>query len=58
SIEVERTSYKKEVNKMAKSFGATVKEPFMTMSFMSLLVIPELKISDRGLFDVSRFEFV
>jgi adenine deaminase len=32
--------------------------PFMTLSFMALLVIPELKISDRGLFDGGRFEFV
>ncbi len=33
-------------------------EPFMTLSFMSLVVIPELKISDRGLFDYSSFNFV
>lgn len=33
-------------------------EPFMTLSFMSLVVIPELKISDRGLFDYSKFNFV
>ena len=32
-------------------------EPFMTLSFLALPVIPELKITDRGLFDVKRFEF-
>jgi adenine deaminase len=34
----------------------TLKSPFMTLSFMSLLVIPELKISDKGLFDANKFE--
>ena len=33
-------------------------EPVMTLCFMSLIVIPELKISTRGMFDVSRFDFV
>jgi adenine deaminase len=33
-------------------------EPLMSLCFMSLLVIPELKISDRGLFDVEKFEFI
>jgi len=32
-------------------------DPFMTLSFLSLPVIPELKLTARGLFDVSRFEF-
>jgi adenine deaminase len=32
--------------------------PFMTLSFMALLVIPDLKIGDRGLFDVNKFETV
>jgi adenine deaminase len=32
--------------------------PFMTLSFLSLLVIPQLKLSDRGLFDGAAFEFV
>jgi adenine deaminase len=32
--------------------------PFMTLSFMALLVIPELKLSDRGLFDVRSFSHV
>ena len=47
----------KKLNEMAKSMGSNLKSPFMTMAFMSLLVIPELKIGDRGLFDGKRFEF-
>ena len=44
-------------DKLAHEFGCTLYSPFMTLSFMALLVIPELKLSDKGLFDVSRFEF-
>ncbi len=42
----------------AKNLGCSLKAPFMTLSFMALLVIPELKISDRGLFDSKQFRFV
>ncbi len=42
----------------AKELGSDLKDPFMTMSFMTLLVIPELKISDRGLFDGHNFRLV
>jgi adenine deaminase len=38
--------------------GSGLQAPFMTLSFMALLVIPSLKLSDRGLFDGERFEFV
>jgi adenine deaminase len=38
--------------------GVTMNAPFMTLSFLALSVIPELKITDRGLVDVSRFELV
>ena len=41
---------------LAKNMGCELRSPFMTLSFMALLVIPELKISDRGLFDVGRFQ--
>ena len=41
-----------------KSMGVTVASPFMTLSFLALSVIPELKITDRGLVDVGRFELV
>ena len=37
--------------------GCTLHAPFMTLSFMALLVIPELKLSDQGLFDGKQFEF-
>jgi adenine deaminase len=44
-----------ELNELAKSLGSTFKSPLMTLSFMALLVIPELKLSDKGLFDVNAF---
>lgn len=46
------------IDRMAKGMGSTLSAPFMTLSFMALLVIPHLKLSDRGLFDGDRFEFV
>lgn len=47
------------VDKMSKDqMGSTLAAPFMTLSFMALLVIPYLKLSDKGLFDGSKFEFV
>lgn len=46
------------IDKMAKDMGSSLKSPFMTLSFMALLVIPDLKLSDKGLFDGQRFEFV
>ena len=47
-----------EIEGLAKSLGSDLSDPFMTMSFMGLLVIPEIKISDRGLFDVNKFNFI
>ena len=41
----------------AKELGSTLSAPFMTLSFMALLVIPKLKLSDLGLFDGEKFEF-
>jgi adenine deaminase len=46
------------VDKAAKELGSTLSAPFMTLSFMALLVIPHLKLSDLGLFDGDKFEFV
>lgn len=43
---------------LAKQLGSPLKAPFMTLSFMALLVIPEIKLSDKGLFDGNRFEFI
>jgi adenine deaminase len=48
----------KRADAMAKEFGSKLKSPFMTLSFMALLVIPSLKLSDKGLFDGSSFKFV
>lgn len=45
------------IDRMAKEMGATLNSPFMTLSFMALLVIPDLKLSDKGLFSGKRFEF-
>lgn len=41
----------------AKSLGCKLRSPFITMAFMALPVIPELKITDRGLVDVNAFDF-
>lgn len=45
------------LDKMSKSLGCTLQSPFMSLSFMALLVIPSLKLSDKGLFDGEKFEF-
>jgi adenine deaminase len=45
-----------EIDKMAKSLGTELGSPFMTLSFMALLVIPHLKMSDLGLFDGDQFK--
>jgi adenine deaminase len=47
-----------DIDYMAKELGSTLSAPFMTLSFMALLVIPHLKLSDLGLFDGDRFCFV
>lgn len=47
-----------EIDVMAKELGSSLKAPFMTLSFMALLVIPDLKLSDKGLFSGKSFSFV
>ena len=47
-----------EIDAMAKHLGSNLKAPFMTLSFMALLVIPDLKLSDKGLFSGNTFSFV
>jgi len=47
-----------KLHDVVKDMGCKLASPFMTMSFMALLVIPKLKISDQGLFDVENFQFV
>jgi adenine deaminase len=46
------------IDAMAKAQGSTLSAPFMSLSFMALLVIPHLKLSDLGLFDGDNFQFV
>jgi len=48
------SAYEKLANKV-KKLGCKMSAPFMTLSFMALLVIPEIKLSDQGLFDGIRF---
>ncbi|KKS96092.1 MAG: adenine deaminase, adenine deaminase [Candidatus Gottesmanbacteria bacterium GW2011_GWA2_43_14] len=44
-----------ELDRLAKKLGSRLTSPFMTLSFMALPVIPSLKITDKGLFDVDKF---
>ncbi|MCF1192775.1 adenine deaminase [Mangrovimonas sp. AS39] len=46
-----------QLDKKAKELGSQLSAPFMTLSFMGLLVIPSLKLSDKGLFDGNAFQF-
>jgi adenine deaminase len=42
---------------LARAAGCALRSPYMTLSFMALLVIPRLKLGDTGLFDVNQFAF-
>lgn len=57
AFEVAR-SYERLSNWVKEELGSTLSEPYMTLSFMALLVIPELKLSDKGLFDANNFRFI
>ncbi len=46
-----------ELDAFAKKLGSKLNAPYMTLSFMALLVIPSLKLSDKGLFDGTKFQF-
>ncbi|MDC1464958.1 adenine deaminase [Polaribacter sp.] len=46
-----------ELDQMAKEMGSKLRAPYMSLSFMALLVIPSLKLSDKGLFDGNSFQF-
>ncbi|MEM9186772.1 MAG: adenine deaminase [Planctomycetota bacterium] len=46
-----------KLDRLVKLWGSPLRAPYMTLSFMALLVIPALKLSDKGLFDGGRFEF-
>lgn len=47
-----------ELTRLVRNIGCTLHAPFMSLSFMALLVIPELKLGDKGLFDVNLFDFI
>lgn len=47
-----------DLDKAAESIGCTLKDPFMTMAFLSLSVIPEIKITDKGVVDVLKSKFI
>jgi adenine deaminase len=47
-----------ELDRVTKEIGSKIPHPFMTLSFMALPVIPELKVTDRGLVDVGKFDFI
>jgi adenine deaminase len=46
-----------KLDRRAKELGSQLRAPYMSLSFMALLVIPELKLSDKGLFNGKSFEF-
>jgi adenine deaminase len=46
------------IDRAAKEAGSTLRSPFMTLSFMALLVIPHLKLSDKGIFDGDSFRLI
>ncbi len=48
----------RRANEAARSLGGSMDHPFMTLAFLALPVIPELKLTDRGLVDVAKFDFV
>ena len=47
-----------ELTRMVQKMGCSLNAPFMTLAFMALPVIPRLKITDQGLFDVEQFKYV
>ncbi len=52
------SQYEKIDTFVKEDLGSTLSAPFMTLSFMALLVIPEIKLSDKGLFDGREFHFI
>ena len=47
-----------KLNEVLAEMGTDLKSPFMTLSFMALIVIPSLKIGEEGIFDFDKFDFV
>jgi adenine deaminase len=55
----EEVAYRYQLlNEEARKLGTSLKSPIVTLTFMSLLVIPELKLGDKRLFYVTKFEFI
>jgi len=48
----------KKLDKIAEELGCRIDHPFGTLSFLSLPVIPELRLTDKGLVDVAKFKIV
>jgi adenine deaminase len=48
----------RKLQEIVAELGSPLKSPFMTLSFMALLVIPKIKLSDKGLFDGEKFDFI
>ncbi|MEA3343083.1 MAG: adenine deaminase C-terminal domain-containing protein, partial [archaeon] len=46
------------LDRLARELGSELMAPFMSLSFMALLVVPKIKLSDRGLFDGEKFEMM
>ena len=49
--------YSSNVNLLSQQMGSKLRAPYMSLSFMALLVIPSLKLSDKGLFNGDSFQF-
>ena len=47
-----------QIDQFVKNMGCTLSAPYMTLSFMALLVIPKIKMSDKGIFDAEKFQFL
>jgi adenine deaminase len=57
-IQTVRAGLDRLLNAAHNELGSTLHDPFMAASFMALEVIPSLKLTDRGLVDVDRFEII
>jgi adenine deaminase len=51
------THIQEQIKTLVSEMGSELEDPFLTLSFMSLIVIPKIKLSSKGLFDVQKFEF-
>jgi adenine deaminase len=54
----EVASHMEKMTQAAREIGVLLENPFLTLSFMALPVIPELKLTDKGLVDVAQFRII